>query len=177
MTRPARSPDAVVPRSDVLRYLFPHRQTLRDAYTNAGERGLRVVLADLVRPRFTGRASTAAEVRLLREALDVEVEEAVRYWSGVLCGGTAEEKLRQEEDPVRDHFEPDEASPEEVETVRVGVRSALLRRMATGGVFRRCPECSAWFAPGKARTSEDGRVLCSPKCRQHSRNRLRAAST
>lgn len=54
---------------------------LRDALAFGGSQGLAVVARDLLRREVTGRASCPAEVRLLREGLDVAVSEEVTYWT------------------------------------------------------------------------------------------------
>lgn len=168
MTYRARSPYAVLPASDVRRPLFPHRDVIADAYDRHGLDGLRVVLRDLLRWRFERRAGSPAEVRLLREALAVEVEDAAAYWRARLDGldPDAEEERA---DPVAEYLAPDNLAPEEVERVRESFASNLHRRMSTGGLFHECPACSTWFAPQRARTSFDGRVYCSARCRARAR--------
>jgi hypothetical protein len=175
MTYRTRSPYAALPASDVSRVLFPHRESLRDAYARHGSHGLAVVVRDVLLPRFASRASTPAEVRLLREALDVEVEEAVEDWRARLDGldPDAEEEAP---DPVADYLAPDDPTPEEIRRARETFRSNLRRRMATGGLFHECPECSTWFAPQRARAAADGHVYCSPRCRGRGRRRAEAST-
>jgi hypothetical protein len=153
MTYRTRSPYAVLPASDVSRVLFPHRQVLRDAYASHGSHGLAVVLRDVLRPRFSGRAGHPAEAQLLGEALNVEVEDAVEEWRARFDGRRPDDG--QAADPVAAYLAPDDPTPEEVEAVRETFRSNLLRRLATGGTFRECPECSTWFAPERVRAAAD----------------------
>lgn len=86
----SRSPYAVLPPSDVARPVFAHRAEIADAFEHHGEHGLALVLRDLYAPRFEHRASTSAEVRLLREALAVEVEDGVAYWRARLSDEDAD---------------------------------------------------------------------------------------
>jgi hypothetical protein len=175
MTYRTRSPYAALPASDVSRVLFPHRESLRDAYARHGSHGLAVVVRDVLLPRFASRASTPAEVRLLREALAVEVEEAVGEWRARLDPAHAHADDEDQADPVAAYLVPDDASPEDVEALRETFRSNWLRRASRGGVFHECPECSAWFAPERVRAAADGLVYCGARCR--ARARRRAVST
>lgn len=79
MTYRTRSPHEVLP--DPSRPVRLDPATLRDAYALGGVSGLRVILRDLLREAVTGRASTLAEVRLLREWLDETTASEVVYWS------------------------------------------------------------------------------------------------
>jgi hypothetical protein len=133
--------------------------------TEQGDHGLALVLRDVLRLRYTGPASHPAEVRLLREGLEDEVELATEIVLDWLTGRAPEP------DPVEDFLALEGSTSAEVEDVRSSVAARFRWRAERGDAFYTCPECSARFAPARPQPAVDGRVYCGATCRARVRRR------
>lgn len=136
MTYRTRSPYAALP--DPRRPVLIDARDVREAYEAGGALAVADLIEETLRAHVSGRAGTPAEVRLLREWVAVETEDALAYWLARLTG------RRPEDSPEADRAEEsaEDEPPSFATCSACGSLFGIPAGRRRGRPRSRCHECS-----------------------------------